>query len=107
MRLSARSGEQVFLSSHSAVHGQWIVAGGDDGKENATAIVILVASDYFSALDSIVKTKRSYFSPNHVIAVSFPLSIAAMRAYPCCQSWLETSPVGEVTTLKGRGMVSP
>ena len=41
MRLSARTGEQIFLSGDSSVHSEWRVAGGDDGKEDAAEALSL------------------------------------------------------------------
>jgi hypothetical protein len=39
VRVSTSAGKQIFLSSNSAVHGEWSVAGGDDGEEDPAATV--------------------------------------------------------------------
>jgi hypothetical protein len=35
VRLSTRARQQVFLSGDSAIYSEWLVAGGNDGEENA------------------------------------------------------------------------
>ena len=40
VRISARIGQQVFLSGGFAFHGKWSVAAGDDGQKDATAAVV-------------------------------------------------------------------
>ena len=105
VRVSACARQQIFLSGCFAVYGEWSLASGHDCEEDAAAVVNLHPIASLRRIRS--SQQATYFSPNQVMAVSFPLSMAAMRAYPCCQSWPKTSPLGEVTTLKGRGMVSP
>jgi hypothetical protein len=40
VRVSARAREQIFPSGDPAVHGEWSVAGGDDGEEDAASAMI-------------------------------------------------------------------
>ena len=46
MRLSARASEQIFLSGDPAVHGEWSVAGRDDGAAHSSSTITHSLSAY-------------------------------------------------------------